>query len=333
MHRPDPKHSDSQIPAPASIAETLAKAAALSDQAILVGNRAGLVEWANIGWTRITGFPLSETIAKPITDFLDEAKIEVDLVDFVGQNFLEARPSTLEFPFDTFDGRSIWVRLEVQPIRNAEGEVSEFVATASDITERHRLESQPIDARATSETSAEANTPRDIVAPGDSTHISLSEEVEKVCGILLRDAGARTHVDLDLAPKLPSTEADPLILAEVVRLMVSAALSEADESWGMVAIMTGRTMPARSHRSAAYPVPLRDPLLESESHLFLEVHDTAPALEPSLAESISKGLPNNVPRARALATATALARALGGRLFVDSMPGCGTQAVLLLPIR
>ena len=80
--------------------------------AVVLGNLAGVVEWADDAWTRLTGFPLDQTIQKPITHFLERAGIEVELVDFVGQHFLEGRPCTLEFPFETFDGRSIdWTKM------------------------------------------------------------------------------------------------------------------------------------------------------------------------------------------------------------------------------
>ena len=67
-----------------AIAEALAQeirpeALALGD-AVVVGNRAGVVEWTSDAWSRLTGFPLSETLDKPITHFLTCAGLELELV-------------------------------------------------------------------------------------------------------------------------------------------------------------------------------------------------------------------------------------------------------------
>ena len=38
------------------VGEKLAASARLSDNAIALGNRAGIIEWANPAWTRVTGW-------------------------------------------------------------------------------------------------------------------------------------------------------------------------------------------------------------------------------------------------------------------------------------
>lgn len=118
-----------------AIEQARADGAESSDHAMIIGDRAGIVAWANAAWSRITGIPLAETIHKPITHFLEVAEIELELVDFVGQHFLEGRSCIIEFPFKTFDQREIQVHLEVQPIRKAPGELDGFVAVARVLVE------------------------------------------------------------------------------------------------------------------------------------------------------------------------------------------------------
>jgi PAS domain S-box-containing protein len=314
------------------MAETLGKAAALSDRAILIGNRAGIVAWANPAWTRITGFPLSETVSKPITDFLGKAAIEIELVDFVGQNFLDGQFSSIEFPFETFDNRSIWVHLDVQPVRNTAGEISDFVATATDISERRRLDS--IDQAATADVGRSETKPeaRHLNFTEKETRVSLSAETEIVCERIVRLAGSRTHFDIDLNFGIPSTQFDRLLLGEIIRLLMRAATLEADESWGFVTVMTGQTEVGRSHISEAHPVPVRDGRLAKGPFLYLEIHDTSPTLSSTALDAIREGKQSADPRTHCLSTAAALVKALGGSLLVDSTPGCGTQSLLLLPI-
>jgi PAS domain S-box-containing protein len=315
------------------ICETLGHAAILNDRAIVVGNRAGIVEWANPAWSRMTGFPLSETIYKPITDFLEQAAVELELVDFVAQNFLDGRPSTIEFPFETFDDRSIWVHLEVQPIRGAEGDVSEFVATATDVSERHRQDISGPEPKRRSDRGADPRRPAHPIALVNETRLSLSAETEIVCEQTLGIAGARTYFDIVLDRHLPSISSNHLLLREIVRLLLEAAILEVDEVWGFVTVMTGRTESSRSHASAVHPIPVRAPQLAEGPMAYLEVHDTAPTLADEALDAIREGAHSNDPRVNALARAAAMATAISASLLVDSTPGCGTQALLLLPLR
>ena len=75
-------HSDpSAVARPATTdAERIARAeraeALTRGDAVLVGTVAGVVEWTDGAWTRLTGFPLVETVQKPITHFLERAGLE-----------------------------------------------------------------------------------------------------------------------------------------------------------------------------------------------------------------------------------------------------------------
>lgn len=333
MHRADRRVRPSDTTPSAGVCETLGQAAILSDRAVVVGNRAGVVEWANPAWTRMTGFPLSETISKPITDFLEQAAVELELVDFVAQNFLEGRPSTIEFPFETFDDRSIWVHLEVQPIRGAEGEVSEFVATAADISERRRQDlgnAESLYGSGRAPTQKRTTKP---TTPITETRLSLSAETELACERSLGLAGDHTCFDIVLDRQLPSISSNRLLLGEIIRLLLDAAMLEVDETWGFVTVVTGMTEKSRRHTSAVHPIPVSAPQFADGPMIYLEVHDTSPTFEDEALDAIREGAHSKNPRAHSLAKAAVMATAIGASLLVDSTPGCGTQALLLLPIR
>jgi PAS domain S-box-containing protein len=328
-----------------SVARCLAEAAQASEQAIVVGNRAGIVEWANAAWTRTTGFPLQETVAKPITHFLDEASIEVELVDFVAQHFLEGRSSTIEFPFDSFDGRSIWIHLEVQPIRNDQGELADFVAVATDITERRlNEEAAPSEPQHDEHEAVIASGHEHVEGalceeapphPVDDsmTRLSLSGRIQIVCERLAPRPSARAQLDVCLDATLPPIHCDAALLDRTASLLLRAALFEADPSWSFVTVMTARTQVGRSFHSAAHPITARSPVLAEHPCLALEVHDTGPTLSPTDVEAIQSGRDGDSPRTQYLAEANRIAERLGGHLHLDSTPGCGTQALLFLPIR
>lgn len=306
---------------------------------MLVGNRAGVVEWANAAWTRITGFPLEATVSKPIAHFLGEAEIELELVDFIGQHFLEGRPCTIELPFETFDDRSIWVHLEVHPIRNDRGEIEDFVAIATDETERRARDLESHAARTDPPVEAEAAPPSE--GRADSSErpraigrdpIALSGIAEAIAERCRSETGARVHFDLALEQGLPEIRSNRRLLEETVRLIVESARRGVDEGWGCITLLTGRTRPGRSHLSHAYPIPVRPPQLARESWLYLEVHDTAEGPEPGELEAARRGAADEDERMSRLALASELAELLGGSLHIDSTTGVGTQSLLLLPL-
>ncbi len=149
----------------------------------------------------------------------------------------------------------------------------------------------------------------------------------------MRSAGPRTHFDVCLDRSLPKIRSNHILLAETIRLLLRAASMEVDESWGFVSVMSGRTRVGSSHISAIHPIPVRAAELMQGPLLFLEIHDTGPTLAPEMLEAIEAREQTDEPRSQALTTAAELATALGGSLHLDSSPGCGTQALLLLPIR
>jgi len=135
-----------------SVARKLAVRAQSSDEAVAVGNRSGLIEWANASWNRITGYAVDQVVGKPVVQLLDEVGIDPTVVEFIHLNFLACKRSVVELPIEAPDGRSLWIHLEVDPVRDEFDDVSDFVAVATNITDlrvaeialdRH-LEREPI---------------------------------------------------------------------------------------------------------------------------------------------------------------------------------------------
>lgn len=125
---------------PGSVLRKLAVRLDRTDQALAVGNRAGVVEWTNDAWHRVTGWPLEDMVDKPISHLLDRIGIEPSVLDFVQTHFLSGRRCAVELPIEAEDGRHLRIHLEVDAYRDDSGEVTDFVACATDVTERCREE-------------------------------------------------------------------------------------------------------------------------------------------------------------------------------------------------
>jgi PAS domain S-box-containing protein len=322
-----------------AIERARAEGAESSDHAVIVGNRAGVVEWANDAWSQITGFPLAETLHKPISHFLEVAGIELELVDFVGQHYLEGRTCTIEFPFETFDEREIQVHLEVQPIRNKAGELDVFVATARVIPERGPQDlyaAHAAHAPATPGSQAleqRSANPRPRCTGEGHASVSLSECVRRACNSARSRASDRAHFDLSLPANLPNIELHADRLTELADSLIEAALQSVEESSGCVTVMTGLTTAKRGHVSEAYPIVARPAELAVGPHLFLEVHDTGLPLPPDTLARAREHRPGSSPREAALSRASEFSNALGAALHIDSTWGCGNQSLVLIPLR
>lgn len=335
---PAPDESSSR---PLTFAERLARRerheAIARGDAVLVGSRAGVVEWADEAWTRLTGFPLDETVDKPITHFLDHARLERELVEFVAHHFREGRPCTVALPFDTFDGRRIDVTLEVERWRDEASDSSRFIAVVREATPPSPSEPPPA---STSDPAREAGresgrAPHPEVPHGESTRTAgpaarLEPIVAEAASAGRPGHGAVRAFDVHVAPAthLRATPARPI--RPILDALLEATHAALDDDPAWVSVVAGPLEAGRSHHSLVHPIPNRAVASRTRPGCYVEVHDTAPHLEGSALERIRSRKPGASPRERALSRAANLAEAAGLALHLDSTPGCGTQALLAL---
>lgn len=244
------------------IARKIAARASGADEAIVVGNRAGMIEWANAAWTKVTGYAVDDAIAKPIGWLLDTADIDPTVVDFVQRHFLSGRRCEVEFPVTTPDGRALWIHLDVEPFKDALGEISDFVAVATDITTRRvgeiALENRIAQALADSEgDGVEREVEAGTAARADAD----------IAWLTPRLALTRIEQRIDESRRqLPRGERDPL-LDELTRTIREALASSAREAGEREAVDIGRrTTWLCAERVRVIPTTLRLDL-ELATHL------------------------------------------------------------------
>jgi signal transduction histidine kinase len=158
----------------------------------------------------------------------------------------------------------------------------------------------------------------------------LGEQARLACERHLRSPLARIDFDLALDEAPLPVSCSPLLLSELIRQLLESAIEGIGEGWGTVTVISGRTEAGRGHVSKAYPLVARSPELARATWHFLEIHDSGTALDP-MEPGAALDTDDRDSRRRRLAVTSELARLLGGALGIDSAPGCGTQALLLLP--
>ncbi|MBI1291172.1 response regulator [bacterium] len=114
----------------------LALVASRTANAVIITNGAGEVEWINDACTMMTGYTLEEMQGRKPGALLQCDKSDPAAVERMRNHIRRAEPFTLELLNRSKDGRDYWVLIECQPIHDDEGNLQNFIAVETDLTER-----------------------------------------------------------------------------------------------------------------------------------------------------------------------------------------------------
>ena len=142
----------------------LALVAARTDNAVIVTDAAGRIEWVNEGFTRMTGWRSEEVIGRQPGDFLRCPEADPGADTFMNQCLQQQRGFRVEMLNFHRSGRKYWSSIEIQPIRNEAGEVVNFMSIESDVTQRRQDDRRRALQFSTSRTLAEADSMREAAA-------------------------------------------------------------------------------------------------------------------------------------------------------------------------
>jgi len=121
-------------------ARKLALIAARTDNAVVLTDPAGLVVWVNEGFTRQTGYTLEEVQGRTPGSVLQGPGTDAATVRRIGERLRRGEGFTEEILNYGKDGREYWLAIEMQPIRDDDGRIVNFMAIESDITARREAE-------------------------------------------------------------------------------------------------------------------------------------------------------------------------------------------------
>jgi len=131
------RKSEAALRASTAEASRLALVATYTDNAVVIADPDGVIEWVNQAFTTMTGYTRDEAIGRRRSDLLDcPEAVEERLADL----FVDVHKG-LDAEFETRDrhGRSYWLSLEVRPIVE-DGAVVRLVGVERDVTARRASE-------------------------------------------------------------------------------------------------------------------------------------------------------------------------------------------------
>ncbi len=114
--------------------------ASFTENLVLITDAHGCTEWVNPAFTARTGFTLEDMFGKKPGHLLQGAGSDQEVVSKIGAALREGRSIRTELTNYTKAGEPYWVQLQITPIRNAAGEIEQYVSVQSDASDRHRAE-------------------------------------------------------------------------------------------------------------------------------------------------------------------------------------------------
>jgi PAS domain S-box-containing protein len=112
-----------------------------SEEAVVITNTEGIIEYINPAFTQITGYEREEVLGKT-PRILKSDKQDMEFYRQLWATILRGEIWHGEIINRRKDGKLYTEEMNIAPVRGAHGEVTHFVATKQDVTERKTLEAQ-----------------------------------------------------------------------------------------------------------------------------------------------------------------------------------------------
>ncbi len=127
--------------------ERLARVARHTTNAVFITDARHRISWINDGFTRLTGYTLEEVVGKHPGKLLQSERAD-PAAEAVLRAAVEAgEGAQVELINRAKDGHHYWVAIEIQPLKDAQGELTGYMVIESDISVRKQLQAQADEAR------------------------------------------------------------------------------------------------------------------------------------------------------------------------------------------
>jgi PAS domain S-box-containing protein len=135
----DRKHAEAENTRLAMVANT-------TTNMVVIADGEGRIEWVNPAFTRITGYSFEEVRGKTPGSFLLGPQSDKEVSKMMGDKLKAGEGfKDVEIINYTKEGKPYWLSIEVQPIHDRKGNVVQFIAIESDISERKAIQRALID--------------------------------------------------------------------------------------------------------------------------------------------------------------------------------------------
>ncbi len=120
--------------------QLLAKVVAQINEAVIIADKDGIIQWVNDGFTNITGYKLDEVQYKKAASFLYGTLTDKTVIKRIAENLFKGEAIVEELINYRKNGSSYWIRESIKNIQNDIGETTHFISIQNDITNRKERE-------------------------------------------------------------------------------------------------------------------------------------------------------------------------------------------------
>lgn len=152
------KRADEALRASQAESRKLSLVASKTDNAVVITDPFGHIEWANSSYTRLTGRRLDEVHGHPLVELLASPDSDGGAVGRISAALTAHEAITTDAVQLATGDRRFHVHLDVQPVLNEDGHVENFIAIETDITARVETEQQLRRAKAEADAASRAKS-------------------------------------------------------------------------------------------------------------------------------------------------------------------------------
>ena len=132
------KRAEADLVRTAAEARKLALVVSRTHIPVVVTDAAGRVEWVNDAFTALTGYAAGDLLGRRAAEVLGGGRTDATIADLMDRRVREGEPFEVELLQYGRGGRSFWLSVDGEPVRDEAGTIRQWVAVMHDVTDRKR---------------------------------------------------------------------------------------------------------------------------------------------------------------------------------------------------
>ena len=120
--------------------QQLALIARHTDNAVLITDKEGRTEWVNKAFETTTGYTLDEIRGEKVLEIIQGSDRKKGKLSKIIQAMSQQKSIETNVEYYSKSGKSYWAWLQVQPVFNEKGELTQFISIHKDISARKKIE-------------------------------------------------------------------------------------------------------------------------------------------------------------------------------------------------
>lgn len=117
------------------VLEKLSLVANNTDNSVIITDDQGFIEFVNDGFVKLTGYNKEEVIGQKPGHLLQGPRTDQETVKRIGQKIKQKMPFYEEILNYRKDGKTYWISLMINPVKNEEGRITKYISIQTDITQ------------------------------------------------------------------------------------------------------------------------------------------------------------------------------------------------------